>query len=194
MGCGCLVSLSCAHIRCYDTTLRHRFKYGIFCSYWIKDRDFLKFNSLNLVCSAYVRTRWWQFVDRCLKRGGEWVYRSYCNVMSLLILNVNDKTPHYTNKHWIFMTFGNWLLSCTNLWFPILAWWMTRATSGFFTIKSESFVYYYNVVACRICSFIVRIYHFGHFPTYEQVEFHRTVCQTICLLVWLHSCWCFTCW
>jgi hypothetical protein len=140
-----------------------------------------------------VRTRLWQFVDRCLMWGSGWVYRSYCNVMSVFLLNVNSKTPRYTNKHLIFITFGNWLLSCTTFWFPILAWWMTRATSGFFMIKLESFVHYYNIAACRICSFIVWIYHFGHFSTYERIKFQRPVRQSICLLVRLHSCWCCTC-
>ena len=89
----CLVSLSCAHIRRYDTTLCHRFKCGIFLIYWIKHRDFLKFSSLNLLYNAYVRTRWWQFVDRCLTWGCGCVYHSYCNVMSLFLSNVNNKMP-----------------------------------------------------------------------------------------------------
>ena len=193
MGCGCLVSLSCAHIRWYDTTLCHRFKYRIFRSYWIKDRDFPEFNISNLLHSAYVRTTLWQFVDRCLTWGSGWVYRSYCNVMRFLLLNVNSKMPHCTKKHRIFITCGNWLLSCTTFWFPILAWWMTRATSGFFMIKLESFVHYYNVVACRIYSFIVRTYYFGHFSTYKQVKFPRPVRQWIWLLVRLHSSWRCTC-
>jgi hypothetical protein len=194
MGCGCLVSLSCAHIGWYDTKLCHRFKYGIFRSYWIKDRDFLECNVLNLVRSGYVRTTLWQFVDRCLTWGSGCVYRSYCNVMGLFLLSVNSKMPHCTKKRWIYITSGNWLLSCTALWFPILAWWMTRATSGFFTIKLESFVHYYNVAACKICCFIVRTYHFGHFCTYKQVKFPRPVHQSICLLVRLRSCWRCTCW
>ena len=140
-----------------------------------------------------MRTTLWQFVDRCLMWGSGCVYRSYCNVIRLLLLNVNSKMPHCTKKHWIFITSGNWLLSCTNLWFPILAWWMTRATSGFFMIKLESFVHYYNVADCRICSFIVRIYNFSNFCTYKRVKFHRPVHQSIYLLVRLHSCWRCTC-
>ena len=193
MGCGCLVSLSCAHIRWYDTTLCYSFKYGIFHIYWIKHRDFFKFSRINSVCSAYVRTRRWQFVDRCPTWGSRWVYRSYRNVMSLFLLNVNSKMLHCAKKQRLFITFGNWLLICNILWFPVLPWWMNRVTSGFFTIKLKSFVHYYNVADCRICSFIVRTHHFRHFSTYKQVKFRRPVRQSICLLVWLHSCSCCTC-